>query len=172
MNQKEIYILIRCWEIDAGEGFIEYFGDNYGGINHDEIMPWLAEKGYITSEKLELFKNTTKKYIGLGDCLQAYEVEYSLFPLGECDEEASFKAELIIAEYIVEKGLEKLLLDFAFEGEGWASFDNEEHKEAHKQGLQKCINNWDDDDYDGYFNVLKLSVDEINERLKKENEEE
>lgn len=35
---KETYKIIKCWEWDAGESFIEYFGDNCWGINEIELI--------------------------------------------------------------------------------------------------------------------------------------
>lgn len=164
MNQKEIYKIIRCWEIEAGEGFIEYFADNACNLDEDEIMEWMFKKGYIDKKKLDLFKEDGGG-IGVCDCFCAYEVDSALFPYGECDEEAIFKSELIIAEYLIEHKKENSLIEFAFEGQGWASFDSEEDKQDNKNALQKCINSWDEKDDKEYEKIINLKIEDINARL-------
>lgn len=169
MNIEEVYKIIRCWELDAGESFIEYFGDNFCGIDDNEIMEWMLQKGYITEEKLSIFKENDSKWKTISECMNGYEVDYALFPYGECDEEANFKSELIIAEYLIEKNkLEKLEM-FAFEGKGWASFKNEQNKKKYQEQLKHRISKWDDEDHKEYEKILALSIDEINERLEMEN---
>jgi hypothetical protein len=166
MDQKQMYILARCWEIQNGEDFIEYFCD-YWGVKKTEIMEWMNEKGYIDNEKLELFKNA--KNVTMCDCLCGYENDFALFAYGAGDEDASYKSELIIMEYLLEKGLENKLLEFAYEGEDWASFDSEEQKNDYKDELNKYIKNWNDNDNDGFQRIKDLSIKEINDRLFKEN---
>ncbi|HDK7194917.1 TPA: hypothetical protein PTV74_003224 [Clostridium botulinum] len=163
MNKKEMYILMRCWELMNGEGFIEYFGDNYGVIEENNFMNWMNEKEYINDEKLKIFKNA--KWVTICDCLCGYENSYSLFPYGECDEDANFKSEVIIAEYLLEKGLEDRLIKFAFKGEGWASFDDKEDEISYKNELKEYLNNWNDDDNDGFERINNLSIQEINDKL-------
>ena len=176
MNQKETYKIIRGWELENGEGFFEYFGDNGCNINTVSLMFWLYGKGYIDVNKINLFAealDNAKKSYGRpssGDCLCGYEKEYSLFPYGECDEEAQFKAEIIVAEFIAEnKSYEERLRKFAFEGEGWASFDSEKDKIEYAEGMHKYVDNWDAKDDEEYEKVLKLNIGNINGRLLEEN---
>lgn len=167
MDKKEIYKLIRCWELENGEGFIEYFGDNCCEIEEDEVMEWMNKKGYISNTKLSIFKKVRWKTIC--DCFCGYEVEYSLFPYGECDEDANFKSELIIAEYLIERGLIDKLLEFAYEGKDWACFKNEETKQNYKEYLQDRICAWNEKGDEEYNRISNISIEEINKKLSKQN---
>jgi hypothetical protein len=95
---------------------------------------------------------------------------YALFPYGESDEVAYFKAESILAEFIVtQESFCKRLYDFAFKGKGWSTIeDNEDEIAENEQRMKEAIETWSDEDEDSFEKIYELPIDEINKRLEKE----
>ena len=167
MSIKDIYKILICWQYENGEGVIEYFGDNYGFTSEKELMEWMYKKKYISKDKLDLFYKSG--YSTICDCLCGYEIFYSLFPYGECDEEADCKAIYIISEYLYENNMIDKLKEFAFGGKGWAYFDSKEEKERYNKNLRNRINSWDESDDEEFNKIYSISIKDINNRLEEEN---
>ena len=178
MNKKEVYNLITTWENMNGESFFEYFGDNESCIHTVSLMFWLYGKGYIGIDKMnsfsEKFNKAEKTYQrpSASNCIVGYDIDYSLFPYGECDEDAKNKAILIVSEFISGNTIyEKRLTDFAYEGKGWASFDTDKDKIEYKEEIIKINNGWNKRDELDYEKAIELNIEDINKRLFNEYQE-
>ena len=148
LSTKQIYKLIRAWEIEAGEGFFDYFESNVNEVN---LMFWMEGRGYISRYKLNEFCNRNTKWISLWSTLCGYEDKFSLFPYGECEEECMMKATEILAEYMSYNDVyEKRLNDFLNE---YFSYKKEMDKSLASDWLEE-----------EYLKTCQLSVDELNEK--------
>lgn len=148
MDKKHIYKLIRNFEFEAGEDFID---QNEHIVNAKCILFWMFGKGYINGDKIKIYgEDPNQNFIGLTDVLKGYEAPYSLFPYGECEEDCHFKAMEILAEFISEC-------------------------EMYQNRLMKIMNEYEqnssylkrDKDLDEEYNfAISLSIDELNEKYK------
>jgi hypothetical protein len=100
MNKKEIYKLIRTYEFRAGEAFTDRFESMF--IDDKGFMYWMFGKGYIDGAAIDNYNHGDNFCIDLNSICCGYEAPYSLFPMGEVDEECHFKAMTILAEFISE----------------------------------------------------------------------
>lgn len=148
MGTERIYKLIRAWEIEAGEGFFDYFE---GSVNIVNLMFWMEGRNYISKKKLNDFCNNSNKFISLWSALCGYEDSFALFPYGECEEECMTKAISVLAEYISNNDIyEKRLEDFLKEYEAYSYQMNEIIK-----------SDWLEEEY---LKTCQLSIDELNEK--------
>jgi hypothetical protein len=175
MTQKEAYKIIRCWECEVGEDFFEYFIDNCDLIHIPKLMLWMYQKGYVSLDKLNLYAT---KYINAKevynqpnyDVLIGYNTPYSLFPFGESDELAIFKAEVIFAEFItLHETWCQRLYDFAFKGKWWSSINQEDEDDVNEniKRMENIIETWMDGESDDFDIILALSIDDINNKIRK-----
>ncbi len=173
MTQKEAYVIMNCWQSYEGEDFFEYFIGNEHNIVIPKLVLWMYKKDYIDLEKLNKY---AEKYINAKSVWNQpdYEVllgngqEYSLFPYGECDDIARYKAMCILSEYIVmQDEWCQRLYNFAYKGNGWSTIDGEDTLEVHKRicHFNSYIQSWEDGDIDDFDKVSKLNIKEINDTL-------
>ena len=169
MTQKEIYILMNCWQQEGGESFLEYFIGNCHNVLIPKLELWMWQRGYINSEKLNTYAD---KYIGAKtvwdhpdyEVLVGYENDYSVFPYGEGDELAELKSLYILSEYIsLHENWINRLYDFAYKGISWSTREGEFNK-----NLDEVVRSWRDGDSDDFDLISKTSIEEINNRLEKE----
>lgn len=117
-NPAIVYSIIRQWEREAGEDFID---SNECFIDGKEILDWMLEKGIVDKEKYDHIIENNETWIQ--DLLLGYETGLLN---GECSFPSNDKAYQIISEYISEsKELrEKFIYDFC------TSFDSEKGDES------------------------------------------
>ena len=171
MTQKEAYIIIRCWECEVGEDFFEYFIGNCNLIHVPKLMLWMYQKGYISLEKLNLYAT---KYINAKevweqpeqDVLVGDDTPYSLFPFGVYDEIATFKAEVIFAEFItLHESWCQRLYDFVFKGEGCVDQDDLGVVNKNIKSMEKVVASWVDGEIDDFDRILGMPIEDINNKL-------
>ena len=93
MNKKEIYCLIRYFELEEGEDF---FDQNETIIQPYQLIFWLLGKNYITSKQFNMA--VKEKLLGINEIFTGYEKEYAIFPNGEAKEIPEKYKYYIIAE--------------------------------------------------------------------------
>jgi hypothetical protein len=163
MNQEEIFIKIRTWEIYNGENFLDYFNSQITEEYVDNFVKWLNDKKYISNEKLNLFK-LEGNYI-LQDILCGCETEYSLFPNGDGDPIAMNKSISIFSEFLFSnKNLIQEFNDFIY-GKGWSCIKTEKEIKSYTENFDKELIEQKNSILDEYKEVLEISVDELNKIL-------
>jgi hypothetical protein len=97
MNKKDVYCLIRYFELDAGEDF---FDQNETIIQPYQLIFWLLGKKYITPEQFNLA--VKEKLLGLNEIFTGYEKYYAIFPNSEAKEIPEKYKYYIISELIAD----------------------------------------------------------------------
>lgn len=92
---KSIYKLIRNFEFEVGESFVD---QNESIVDDKCMMFWMLGRGYIHPEQIDSYVHT--KFTELNNILCGYDDAFALFPFGEASEECHFKAMLVLAEFI------------------------------------------------------------------------
>ncbi len=109
MDKKSIYKLIRNFELEMGEDFID---QNESIINEKCLMFWMLGKGFISGKNIDSYCEPNNNFIDLNDMLCGSEQYYALFPNGQCEEDCHLKAMEILSELISEvEFYQKRLMD-------------------------------------------------------------
>ncbi|MGD9152407.1 MAG: hypothetical protein PVG30_01950 [Gammaproteobacteria bacterium] len=151
MNKKEIYCLIRYFELEAGEDF---FDQNETIIQPYQLIFWLLGKKYITPKQFNLA--VSEKLLGLNEIFTGYEKEYAIFPNGEAEEIPEKYKYYIIAELmqdceVYQHRLKKILEEhnlvinaLEIPNKQWHEYRNtvnDEYKELNKLTIERIKNN-------------------------------
>lgn len=132
-NPVLCYTVMRQWEYEAGESFVDY---NENIVKGNDILDWLLNKNYITKEKH--ISVIEKEETHLGDLLFGFETGVMQF--GECCFPATNKSYQLLAEYISEnEELRKKL----FEETCINSEDNTTHTDDNGNVISACILDYD-----------------------------
>ncbi len=141
LTKKHIYKLIRNFEFEAGEDFVD---QNESIVNERCMLFWMFGKGYITGKQITMYAKDSSPLVDLNDILTAYEVPFALFPMGQCEEDAHFKAMEVLAELISEvPHYQERLLEIVNEYERFTSYEKydeafeEEYNESMAKDLKK-----------------------------------
>lgn len=125
LDKKHVYKLIRNFEYEAGENFVD---QNESIVNERCMLFWMLGKGYITGEQITMYAEDSSKLIDLNYILNACEVPFALFPMGNQEEETHFKSMEVLAEIISEvPHYQERLLEIVNEWE-YTSYEDKDEK--------------------------------------------
>lgn len=110
MNKEEMLKIIKDWEDEAGESFIDYFESNIKPIT---FMWWCKGKGYLDKYKMDLwiesYNNKTLEATCANYYISGYDVLFSIFPQTSEDDDENYKQEEkgleVLAEFLTESDL-------------------------------------------------------------------
>lgn len=186
MKNKKIVKVINSWddlktaedffqamvhfEHEAGEDFID---QNESFLSFYPFLQWLRAKGIISNKICNkiLSNNCNKFGITLQSFLSAHDDERALFPYGETDDEAHYKGFQFMAEYCEGiMSLQKRMCNDVLH-----QYDYRFHEEKEKEELDKLEHYWNiteerwNDSHEIWEKIQKTTVEDINDRLLKEN---
>lgn len=169
---KELYAWVTCWESYEDESFIDYFCDDR--VNLQRFVLWLYHNKYMTIDKLnkfceESFREEVAVRPSIYDLLDG-SAEYSIFEFEDLVQTSDEKENLVeykslqlVAEYLSEsEDAVNDVKDFIFNGDWWASFDDEEEKADYCSDIKRAVESWENGDEDDYDRVKSMTIDEIN----------
>lgn len=126
LDKKHIYKLIRNFEYEAGEDFVD---QNESIVNERCMLFWMLGKGYISGEQISMYAKDSRKLIDLNDILSAYEVPFALLPMGSQEEDAHSKSMEVLAELISEvPHYQERLLKIVNKHEEFTSYEKYDEK--------------------------------------------
>jgi hypothetical protein len=123
MDSREIFDLIRAWEYDAGESFVDYWGYN---LNVPNFMFWCVGKGVLTQAQFNVWERDFQLK-GIFDSLKASDPNYFIdgdtteelaYAIGDMDNE-QFYGLITLSQFIADSMIyQKRLMDFLNNVEG------------------------------------------------------
>lgn len=166
VTEEEWYIALATWNYEQGENVLECFlGSHSSDGAVVDMMEWAFERGYITQEKLDNFRENGGRYDY--EAILGYDEPYAIMYETSEDDQPYFKALHLIAEYATTDrcDIKNKLYKFLFEGYGWSTIEGDtEAIENNKNYLFDCMDKWvEGDSPEDYCMISKRSVSEFQE---------
>lgn len=117
MEAREIFDLIRAWEYNAGESFVDYWGSN---LNTPNFMFWCVGKGVLTQAQFNAWERdfqSKDRYISLKSNDPNYFIDGDTteglsYAIGDMDNE-QFYGLITLSQFIADSMIyQKRLMDF------------------------------------------------------------
>lgn len=117
MEAREIFDLIREWEYDAGESFVDYWGSN---LNVPNFMFWCVGKGVLTQAQFNMWEKdyiSNDMYVSLQSSDPNYFIDGDMteglaYAIGDMDSE-QFYGLIVLSQFIADSMIyQKRLMDF------------------------------------------------------------
>lgn len=141
IDKDSMYELIRAWENDAGEGFMDYFDYQ---LNISDVAEWCLKKNYISSEQFSKFMGTYYSDYTTIDNLLFDQYDFCVYQWKDNTSDEDYykledKAVKVLAEYLSEhKDYIKKVILFSI-GKDWSTNYEEIIGESEEQELNRGI---------------------------------